>query len=147
VEILSLTPGPHGWTAIFLQFGLVADDGGVCGSAVETSMRATIRLTVLEGSEWIVSPHYSTSEGVDGAVAEGRAKWEYAAMGVHEDLREASRTAVRSVIGWLVATKALTREEAYVLCSVAGDLKIVEAVDMPHYAVAFHLSLSIFVDE
>ena len=31
------------------------------------------------------------------------------------------------------------------LASVAGDLKIAEIVDMPHYAVACNLPLGIFV--
>jgi acetamidase/formamidase len=72
-------------------------------------------------------------------------KGEYAALGIDEDLREASRKAVRGLINWLVGEKGLTREEAYMLASVAADLKIAEAVDMPHYGVACSLPLSVFV--
>jgi acetamidase/formamidase len=50
------------------------------------------------------------------------------------------------MVDWLVNTKELTREEACVLMSVAGDLKIVEAVDMPNSAVSMSMPLSVFMD-
>jgi acetamidase/formamidase len=122
-------------------------DGEVCGTAIETPMKATIRLTVEKGKNWVVSPHYVTA--VDEKLqAEGVArgsKGYYAALGVDADLREASRKALRGLIAWLVGEKGLTREESYMLASVAGDLKIAEAVDMPNYAVACSLPLSVFV--
>ena len=51
------------------------------------------------------------------------------------------------MLAWLIHTKDLTKEEACVLMSIAGDLKIVEAVDMPNYAVSMSIPLSIFVGE
>ena len=48
------------------------------------------------------------------------------------------------MIAWLVAEHGLTREEAYVLCSLAGDLKISETVDVPHMLVSMHMPKSIF---
>ena len=72
-------------------------------------------------------------------------KGEYAALGIDPDLREASRKALRGLVAWLVAEKGLTKVESYMLASVAADLKIAEAVDMPNYAVACSLPLSIFV--
>ena len=125
-------------------------DGEVCGTAIETQMDVTLRLTVEKGKmgDWVKSPHYLTSgnqnhERESKVTAAG--KGEYAAVGIDADLREASRKAVRGLIGWLMGEKGLQREEAYVLCSVAADLKIVEAVDMPHFAVACSLPLSVFV--
>jgi len=50
------------------------------------------------------------------------------------------------LIAWIVATKGLGRQEAYMQASVAADLKITEAVDMPNYAVACQMPLGVFVD-
>lgn len=126
-------------------------DGEVCGTAIETPMRATVRLSVIKGEEmpWVVGPHYVTPTMIDGEAEERerrkREKGEYAALGIDADLREASRKAVRGLVSWLVGTKGLSAEEAYMLASVAADLKIAESVDMPHYAVACSLPLSVFV--
>ncbi|KAL3421160.1 acetamidase formamidase [Phlyctema vagabunda] len=116
-------------------------DGEVCGTAIETSMKASIRVTVEKSKPWVKSPHYLTASETKASVSKG----EYAALGIDPDLREASRKALRSLVDWLVGDKGLTRTEAYMLASVAADLKIAEAVDMPHYAVACALPLNVFV--
>lgn len=118
-------------------------DGEVCGTAIETPMKAKVRLTVEKGKPWVVSPHYLTNPAGSKEATEG--KGEYAALGIDADLREASRKAVRGLVNWLEGEKGLSRVEGYMLASVAGDLKIAEAVDMPHYAVACSLPLSVFV--
>lgn len=120
-------------------------DGEVCGSAIETPMKVQVRLTVEKGRKWVQSPHYVTSHQHTANLVRGGNKGEYAALGIDADLREASRKALRGVIAWLVAEKGLTREESYILCSVAADLKIAEAVDMPHFGVACSFPLSVFV--
>jgi acetamidase/formamidase len=43
-----------------------------------------------------------------------------------------------------VSACGLTREEAYVLCSVAADLKISEVVDAPNWVVSAFLPMSLF---
>src|SRR5229473_1421295 len=53
----------------------------------------------------------------------------YITMGLHEDLNEATKMAVREVIEFLVTEKHLTRDDAYMLSSVAADLSITELVD------------------
>src|ERR1700730_3312794 len=50
-------------------------------------------------------------------------------MGLHEDLNEASKDAVREMIDFLMTEKHLSRDDAYMLSSVAGDLSITELVD------------------
>lgn len=42
------------------------------------------------------------------------------------------RAAVMGMIDWFGASQGLSAEEAYLLCSVAGDLRISEIVDQPH---------------
>jgi len=124
-------------------------DGEVCGTAIETPMKARVRLTVEKNMPWVTSPHYLTNPAEEevGGKLSGRekGKGDYAALGIDSDLREASRKALRGLIAWLCKTKGLSREEAYMLASVAADLKIAEIVDMPNYAVACSLPLSVFV--
>jgi acetamidase/formamidase len=44
----------------------------------------------------------------------------------------------------IVAERGLSREEAYVLCSVCVDLKISQIVDAPNWSVAAFLPDSVF---
>jgi acetamidase/formamidase len=53
----------------------------------------------------------------------------YITMGLHEDLNEATKMAVREMIDFLVTQKGLTRDDAYMLTSVAADLAITQLVD------------------
>jgi acetamidase/formamidase len=50
-------------------------------------------------------------------------------MGLHEDLNEATKLAVREMIDLLMIEKHLSRDDAYMLSSVAADLSITELVD------------------
>ncbi|KAI8629217.1 hypothetical protein F5Y19DRAFT_434397 [Xylariaceae sp. FL1651] len=133
-------------------------DGEVCGTAVETRMRARIKVTLEKGRDksWVKSPWVLTP-GRDGAAAGAKAEAEadradrkdegreFMCLGVDSDLREATRKAVRGVIDWLEAEKALDRIEAYMLVSVAGLLRMCEVVDMPNYAIGCAVPLDIFV--
>lgn len=53
----------------------------------------------------------------------------YMTMGLNEDLTEAAKLAVREMIDFLMTEKHLSRDDAYMLASVAGDLSITEVVD------------------
>lgn len=123
-------------------------DGEVCGTAIETPMRARVRLTVEKRAarpEGLVlaCPHYTTP-GRAGEVAEDDVKGVYAALGIHSDPREAARMALRGLVDWLEAEKGLTRVEAYMLASVAASLKMTEVVDMPNYAISCSIPLNTF---
>ena len=50
-------------------------------------------------------------------------------MGLHENLNEATKLAVREMIDFLMTSKHLSRDDAYMLSSVAADLHITELVD------------------
>jgi acetamidase/formamidase len=90
-------------------------DGEVTGTALETSLRGTFEIQLRKGQRlrW---PRAETPT-------------HYIAMGLHEDLDEATRLATREMIEFLVAEKGLTRDEAYALCSLAVDLRVTQAVD------------------
>jgi len=53
----------------------------------------------------------------------------YITMGLHEDLNEATKMALREMIDFLVTEKHMTRDDAYQLSSVAADLDITQLVD------------------
>ncbi len=119
----------------------VQGDGEVCISAIETPMRARLRLTVRRGLR-LSSPQFITpgplTPQVDG-------KGYYATTGIAPDLLEAAKTAVRGMIDHLAQTYRLSRQDAYVLCSVAVDLKISEVVDKPNWIVSAYLPQTIFI--
>ena len=57
---------------------------------------------------------------------------------------EAARSAVRGMIDHLVDRRGLSRQDAYVLCSLAADLKITEVVDAPNWIVGCFLPDAVF---
>jgi acetamidase/formamidase len=59
----------------------------------------------------------------------GETPTHYITMGMHGYLREAAKLAVEQMIDFLVTEKHLTREDAYMLTSVAADLSITQLVD------------------
>jgi acetamidase/formamidase len=115
-------------------------DGEVCVTAIECDMRASLRFTVERRT--ISAPAFRTAPGPLLPVDESRGH--FGAMGIHADLMEGARIAVRAAIDWLEAEHALSRRDAYVLCSLAGDLKILEIVDSGVWNVGCMLPLSIF---
>ena len=55
----------------------------------------------------------------------------YIAMGIDNDLTQATKLAVRQAIELLMQVKGMSREDAYQLVSVAGDVDITQLVDGP----------------
>jgi acetamidase/formamidase len=90
-------------------------DGEVTGTALETSLRGTFEVRVRKGQRlrW---PRAETPT-------------HYISMGLDEDLDRATELATRELIDFLVAEKGLSRDDAYVLCSLAADLQVTQAVD------------------
>ena len=115
-------------------------DGEVCGTAIETPMRASVRLTVRRDVS-VSAPEFRTA-GPLGA-STNTAGW-LAADGVGPDLFVAARDAVRRMIDRLGAAHGLAPLDAYLLLSVAGDLRISEIVDQPNWIVTSYCPLSIF---
>lgn len=90
-------------------------NGEVDITALETSLTGTIQLVVRKDLK-INYPRAETPT-------------HYISMGFDDDLSEAARIAVRQMIDFLVAEKHLSRDDAYMLTSVAGDVDITELVD------------------
>ena len=90
-------------------------DGEVTLTALETSLRGTVQVTVRRGMalRW---PRAETAT-------------HYITMGLHTDLDEAAKLATREMIEFLVTEKQMKRDAAYVLCSIAMDLHVTQLVD------------------
>lgn len=102
--------------------------GEVCGTAIEAPMRIVYRITVHkpEGKPIMKEPQYENNDY-------------YAVTAFGTTLIEASKKATEYMVDYLEKNFYLRREEAYLLCSIAGDLHIAEVVDLPNYLVSMHI--------
>lgn len=115
-------------------------DGEVCGTAIETPMKATVRVSVRKDLH-VTAPEFLAAEEPHAALRSGR---RYATDGVGPDLLVAARDATRRMIDWLGREHGLGPTDAYMLCSVGVDLRISEIVDLPNYVVTAYCPLGIF---
>ncbi len=90
-------------------------DGEVALTALETSLRGTVRI-LLHKDRSLVRPRAETPT-------------HYITMGLHPDLDTAAEMATREMIDFLVSEKGLERGTAYILCSLAMDLAVTQLVD------------------
>ena len=116
-------------------------DGEVCGTAIETAMRATVRLTVRPDLH-VPAPEFVTPDR--SGAHDARHGRQYATNGIGPDLMAAARDATRRMIDWMGREHGLAPDDAYLLCSVAVDLRISEIVDLPNVIVAAYCPLMIF---
>ncbi|NIR58334.1 MAG: amidase, partial [Gammaproteobacteria bacterium] len=84
-------------------------DGEVCVTAIETALRGTFRL-VLRKDLGFCYPRAETPTHI-------------ITMYMHEDLNRCAEMALRDMIAWIGERTALDRADAYMLCSLAGDLR------------------------
>jgi len=89
--------------------------GEVCLSAVETSLKGEVQIVLHKGRRlrW---PRAETAT-------------HYITMGLAADLDDAAKVAAREMLDFLVETKGLSREDAYMLASAAMDLVVTQVVD------------------
>ncbi len=93
----------------------VQGDGEVCITALETGVAGRFRLTV------------RTDLRIDFPFAENATH--LISIGLDEDLDDAAAGAVREMVRHVCRLTALTRNQAYMLCSLAGDLRVTQTVD------------------
>ena len=90
--------------------------GEVCITALETALNGTFRLTVRKDMQ--ISQPFAENNG------------QLMSMGFNTDLDEAARQAVREMVRLITERSNLTRNEAYMLCSLAADLHVTQLVDI-----------------
>ena len=126
-------------------------EGEVCGTGIEVAAAVTVRLTVLKRAtsvlaagvtEWQLlapgrwSPARLLAPSRDGA--------RHITTGFSADVKTAAGKAVWFMTDVLMAQKpGMSREQAYMVCSLACDLRISQLVDYPHYSVAAHLPVGV----
>jgi acetamidase/formamidase len=97
--------------------GHAVQGGGEVGlSAVETSLQGEVQIVLHKGMQ-IGWPRAETPT-------------HYMTIGLNEDLNVAAKMATREMLNFVVATKGLPRDDAYMLLSAAMDLHITENVDI-----------------
>jgi acetamidase/formamidase len=109
-------------------------DGEVCGTALESPMRVALRFELLKRTP-LSFPRLITPGPVTRHLDERGYR---VSTGIGPDLMEAARAAVRSTIDWLTRERGMPAIDAYLLCSVCGDLRISEIVDVPNWTVSFY---------
>lgn len=142
-------------------------DGEVSGTAIEMGATVTVSTTIREGlGAQIKAPQFEGGNQLKALAPEEF----YATTGIpiksageippyytylnsdvieplsnlSEDLTLAARNALIAMVDYLVENHDLTREQAYVVASVAADLRIGQLVDVPNYLVSAVLPLTIF---
>lgn len=142
-------------------------DGEVAGTAIEMGAKVTVRTEIRKGMASLVkTPHFEGGSQIKALEPDAF----YATVGyplkspgealpyttyldskkiaplsnLSEDLTLAARHSLIQMIDWLVKTKGYTRDQAYVITSVACDLRIGNVVDLPNYAVSTICPMEIF---
>jgi acetamidase/formamidase len=98
-------------------------NGEVALTAVEGSLRATLRVTVLKFGQ----PGYPSARRITTPFAETPDYW--ISIGLDPDLNEAMKKAVRNAVDYLSLNHHLTRAEALAYLSAATDFEVSQAVD------------------
>ncbi|MCU0889842.1 MAG: acetamidase/formamidase family protein [Rubritepida sp.] len=93
----------------------VQGDGDVCINALEMCLTGHFRLTVEKGGE-LKYPRAETAT-------------HFISMGMHEDLDEAMKRALREMIGFITSRTNLSAADAYQFCSLAVDFHVTQTVN------------------
>lgn len=161
-DVKQLTRGSKLFLPVFVEGALFSTgdghfaqgDGEVCVTAVEMGATAVVRFRVHKGAaaarkfnspvfsrqSYFADPRFAAPErflGVMGMPINAAGEIEA------ENLTLACRNAVLNMIE-LLQERGFSREQAYVICSVAVDLRISNVVDVPNYVVSALLPQGIF---
>jgi len=105
-------------------------DGEVDQTAIETSLRGKLQLTVRKDMK-LTWPRAETAT-------------DYITMATDPDLTAATTAAIQEMVDFLASTKGLTKHQAYQLTSIAGHVAVTQLVDAPNKGVHVKISRSIF---
>jgi len=90
-------------------------DGEVDGTAIETALTGTFEFNVKKRLGWKM-PRAETPT-------------HYITFGLDTDLDDAARQALKEMIDWIVSMTGIHKDEAYAMCSFAGDLHVTQTVN------------------
>jgi acetamidase/formamidase len=105
-------------------------DGEVDQTAIETSLRGRLQLTVRKDLK-LTWPRAETPT-------------DYITMATDPDLAVATKTAVQEMVDFVAANWKLSKHQAYQLVSIAGNVAVTQLVDKPNVGVHVRLPKSVF---
>lgn len=105
-------------------------DGEVSQTAIETSLRGRLQLTVRKDMK-LTWPRAETAA-------------DYITMAADPDLVVATKTAIQEMVNFIVETRGLDAHAAYQLTSIAGNVAVTQLVDLPNLGVHVKLPKHIF---
>jgi acetamidase/formamidase len=103
-------------------------------------MNVALTLDLVKGAN-LSMPRFTTPGPVTRHLDE---KGYEVTTGIGPDLMSGARAAVSNMIDLLGKQHGLAAVDAYMLCSVCGDLRISEIVDMPNWVVSFYFPRVVF---
>lgn len=128
-------------------------EGEVCGTAIEIAGTVTLEVSVRAADMLRWRPRFPAIEYTQANRPTPRPCFETMGIPLSDegenesmDATLAARHALLELIGWLEAERGLTREQGYVLASVAADLRVAEVVNVPNALVTCSLPLDVFDD-
>jgi ketosteroid isomerase-like protein len=105
-------------------------DGEVDQTAIETSLRGRLQLTVRKGMA-LNFPRGETAT-------------DYISMAFDPDLTRATTMAIQEMVDFIAATRNMSKHQAYQLVSIAGNVAVTQLVDKPNHGVHVKMPKSIF---
>jgi acetamidase/formamidase len=115
-------------------------DGEVCVSAIECAGDVTLSFDLIKDANLKTPRYYSRP-------LFGPRSGFVGTTGISPDLMLATKQAVREMISFLQENLGITREQAYMLCSVAGELRVHEVVDAPNWVVGMMIPRNMIKEE
>jgi acetamidase/formamidase len=115
-------------------------DGEVCGTAIESPMRVALQFDLIKKTP-LAFPRFTTPGPVTRHLD---ARGYEVTTGIGPDLMQAARAAVSGMVELLSGVHGMPAVDAYLLCSVCGDLRISEIVDIPNWTVSFYFPRVVF---
>ena len=115
-------------------------DGEVCGTAIESPCALAAKFELVKGAK-LAFPRFTTPGPVSRHMD---VKGYEVTTGIGPDLMEGAKAAVSGMIELLSKRYNMNAVDAYMLCSVCGDLRISEIVDMPNWVVSFYFPRVVF---
>lgn len=123
IDLKELIPGTTLFLPVFVPGAMFScgdghgaqGDGEVCVTAIETALQGRFRFVVRKDLNFL-TPRAETPT-------------HYITMAMHPDLDRCAEAALRDMIVLLGEQRGLSREDAYMLCSLAADLRVTQTVN------------------
>jgi acetamidase/formamidase len=115
-------------------------DGEICGTAIESAMDVVLKIDLIKDAR-LLMPRFVTPGPVTRHLDH---KGYEVTTGIGADLMDGARAAVSQMVDLLASRYGIPPVEAYMLCSVCGDLRVSEIVDMPNWVMSFYFPRCVF---